>query len=410
MKFRALLGAAIAASAVFFTMQGCTTNGEATSGVKCTPGNYVFCRCADRAEGTKLCKEDGASFEACSTGASGECAGGEDLTDPNTGKEVDPPDEKPPEEAGPPGSAVDACPGKPTAVTAGPDIVIDGDTAGANDELKGRAGACAAGGGGPDHVYHLQPTGSGALSIKVKGEGALNPLIYLRSTCTDEESQSSCAPPLGAGGLVQFQANVVNGRDYFLVVDGASGSAGKYKLTLKLTTGTFCGDGKVDSGEACDDGNKVEGDGCSNSCRAVNGDPATADCAAPHRVDVWKGATVSGTGGNTKYGNPFTTPGTSCDRDIGTNPSPDHVYEVTAHSAGTLKVTLTAADATLKPQLIARNTCPDGATQGAGMCGYNGAAGPATMSFAVQNNQKVYVAATGALTSKGPYTIKFELP
>jgi len=41
------------------------SNGTGTS-AKCTPGNYVFCRCADRSEGTKLCNNDGASFGACS--------------------------------------------------------------------------------------------------------------------------------------------------------------------------------------------------------------------------------------------------------------------------------------------------------------------------------------------------------
>ncbi len=32
----------------------------------CTPGNYVFCRCKNRSEGTKLCHADGLSFDACS--------------------------------------------------------------------------------------------------------------------------------------------------------------------------------------------------------------------------------------------------------------------------------------------------------------------------------------------------------
>src|SRR5688572_20793495 len=32
----------------------------------CTPGAYVFCRCENRKEGSKLCKEDGESFGACS--------------------------------------------------------------------------------------------------------------------------------------------------------------------------------------------------------------------------------------------------------------------------------------------------------------------------------------------------------
>lgn len=31
----------------------------------CTPGNYVYCRCADRSEGTKLCNDDGQSFKPC---------------------------------------------------------------------------------------------------------------------------------------------------------------------------------------------------------------------------------------------------------------------------------------------------------------------------------------------------------
>ena len=418
MKFHAFLGAALAASAFILVAQGCTTNGDASpGGIKCTPGNYVFCRCADRAEGTKLCKEDGASFEACSTGNAGECVGGEDLTDPGTGEPVDPP-VNPPTKAGPPGSPVDACPGKPTAVTPGTEIVVDGDTTGAKSDLKGRQGACSAGDGGPDHVYHLQPTGSGQLSIKVDGEGAFNPLMYLRTTCTDEESQSSCAPPLGPGGLVQFQTNVISGRDYFLVVDGASGTAGKYKLTMKLTTGAFCGDGKVDTGEACDDANKTEGDGCSNSCRAVDGNPAGADCVAPHKVDMWKGSTVSGTGSTVTYGNTFMKTGTSCivsTKDL--NLAPDHIYAVTAHSAGTLNITLTP-EAAFKAQIVVRRACNDpntsdlDANKTARLCANSGGPEGAveTLAVPVQNNETVYVAAEGEQTAKGAYTIKFELP
>jgi hypothetical protein len=39
--------------------------GAAPGSVKCTPGNYVFCRCEDRSEGTKLCRPDGISFDMC---------------------------------------------------------------------------------------------------------------------------------------------------------------------------------------------------------------------------------------------------------------------------------------------------------------------------------------------------------
>jgi cysteine-rich repeat protein len=382
--------------------------------VHCTPGNYVFCRCADRAEGTKLCKEDGASFEACATSANGECAGGEDLTDPQTGNEVQPPPEatKPPEQAGPPGSPVDACPGKPTAVTPGAATVIDGDTTGAKSDLKGKTGACAVGDGGPDHVYDVVATGSGSLDIQVQGMDALNPLVYVRTTCADEASQNACAPPLGAAKLVKTQINVIVGQHYFVVVDGASGSAGKYKLTMKLTTGTFCGDGKIDPGEACDDVNKTDGDGCSPSCKAINGDPATADCTTPHAVHMWKGATVVGTGSTTSYGNTFKKTGTSCTVSTSDlNLAPDHVYEVTAHAAGTLKVTLTPTEATFNMEIVARTTCADPNSQAAGMCANDGGAGAVeTMSYAMNSGEKIYVAAEGALNAKGSYTIKFELP
>ncbi len=412
MKISRWLGAVLAATALFIGSQGCSSTSDASpTGVRCTPGNYVFCRCADRAEGTKLCKEDGASFEACTTGAAGQCVGGEDLTDPGTGTPVDP--DPIPTEAGAPGSPVDACPGKPTAVTPGAAIVVDGDTTGAASDLKGKTGACGVGEGGPDHVYHLQPTGSGSLDIQLQGMDALNPLIYLRTACADEASQSACAPPLGAGKLVKLQANVLAGRDYFLVVDGASGSAGKYKLTLKLTTGSFCGDGKIDTGEACDDINKVDGDGCSPSCTAVNGDPAAADCANPHAVHMWKGATVTGTGSTNTYGNTFANPGTSCDPNIGSNLAPDHVYEVTAHAAGTLKVTMTPTEATYNVQLVARKTCTDKNTQAGdtlAKCNAQSAGVAEVITVPVTNGEKVYVAADGTLNAKGTYTIKFELP
>jgi hypothetical protein len=44
---------------------GCKSNAADPAARICTPGNYVFCRCEDRSEGTKLCLADGASFEDC---------------------------------------------------------------------------------------------------------------------------------------------------------------------------------------------------------------------------------------------------------------------------------------------------------------------------------------------------------
>ncbi len=416
MRLSKVLGSALAVLGVFVSVQACTLGGDSATSEQrlCTPGAYVFCRCADTAPGTKLCKDDGKSFDACTTGESGVCKGGE-VSDPDTGKPVDesgnivPEGENPKQ---PVTNDIETCPGKPTAVAPGADVVVTGDTTGARDDLKGKAGACIAGSGGPDHVYRLQPTGTGQLAIKVQGEGALNPTVYLRTTCGDEASQSACAETTGAGGIEQFSTNVVTGKEYFLVVDGASGSAGKYTITMKLTAGSFCGDGKVDTNEACDDGNKVEGDGCSNSCQKVDGDPATANGCPGQPVALWAGRTVTGTGSTTTLGNTFTKTGSSCTVSTNNlNAAGDHVYEVTAHGAGTMKVTLTP-DAGVNLMLVARTTCTDPATQAANMCSNNGSEGGVeTLSLPVTAGEKISVAVDGAGTvnNKGNYNISFAL-
>jgi hypothetical protein len=57
----AFLSVSMAALACF---GGCSAK-PAGDAKLCTPGNYVYCRCANRDEGTKLCNDDGMSFQAC---------------------------------------------------------------------------------------------------------------------------------------------------------------------------------------------------------------------------------------------------------------------------------------------------------------------------------------------------------
>jgi cysteine-rich repeat protein len=44
---------------------GCATKVETTPERICTAGAYVYCRCQDRSDGTKLCNADGTAFGAC---------------------------------------------------------------------------------------------------------------------------------------------------------------------------------------------------------------------------------------------------------------------------------------------------------------------------------------------------------
>lgn len=413
MSFRAFFTSCLAYAVVFAAVEGCSSSAATSDERLCSPGAYVFCRCADRTEGTKLCKDDGKSFEPCSTGADGECAGGE-VEDPNTGTPIEQPDGgiAPVTQT----SEAEACPGQPVALTPGVSTVIDGDTSAAKDDLQGKTGgACAVGAGGPDHVYRLQPKGSGVLSVKVQALAPLDATVYMRTTCADEASQTSCAETTPAAGLEQFTRAVVTGQEYFLVVDGASGTKGKYQLTMKLTTGAVCGDGKIDTNEACDDGNKVEGDGCSNDCKKVDGNPTSADSCPGQVVHVWPGQKPTGAGMTDPAGgfaNKFMSTGTACGvSSNNVNAAPDHLYAVTAHAAGTLKVTLTP-DAAFNAMLVARSTCsaPQSQLPNTSTCGnLSLAGGIETLSFPVTNGQTVTVAADGAVGAKGPYSILFEL-
>ena len=414
MRLGSLLFSLATVTAVVIATQGCALL-EGTDTTKeekiCVPGAYVFCRCADRTPGTKLCKADAKSFEPCTTGSDGECVGGE-IDDPRTNEPI-PPDEDPDPNNNPPDkpNALESCPGRSTAVQPGVEVKLEGDTTTASGDRRGKQGACAVGAGANDHIYRLIASGSGNLEVRVEGSAGLDPVAYVRSTCDDEESQASCGPP-SAQKVAQLKLNVVTGREYYLVIDGASSSAGKYVATLKLTAGSFCGDGKVDQGEACDDGNKVENDGCANNCRQVNGNPTSGGACPGHPVHVWPGQTVTGTGATTDYGNTFSAPSQACVTD-GANNYSDHVYEVTPHASGNLVVTLSAATGKPLPNLMltARTTCTTVSTA-ANMCANESSAGGGEeMTFAVSNNKAVYVAVDGGgiTNNKGDYSISFKL-
>jgi len=85
----------------------CGQDSPATSTRICTPGNYVFCRCKDRSEGTKLCNGEGSGFapcEGCLSGSPDNILGEpEPAPEPGPTEDAAPqPDGAPPPDAGPP--------------------------------------------------------------------------------------------------------------------------------------------------------------------------------------------------------------------------------------------------------------------------------------------------------------------
>jgi hypothetical protein len=64
------LGALVLGAVGAFGSACTATKGDAQL---CKPGDLVFCRCADRSAGTKVCKADGNSFEPCALGENLPC-------------------------------------------------------------------------------------------------------------------------------------------------------------------------------------------------------------------------------------------------------------------------------------------------------------------------------------------------
>lgn len=414
MKLSKLAFSVVLATGVIGSAQGCSVfDNDATASQEqiCTPDANVFCKCANLARGTKRCADDGRSFEACRLPTGGACVGGE-IPDENTnqpvdsnGKVINPIQPK---------NVIESCPGRSTAAQPGVEVVIEGETTVATQDREGRQGACAVGGGANDHVYRIIPSGSGSLDVKVQGEGGLNPVAYIRTTCDDKESQVACAPP-GPAELAQMRTQVQTGKDYFLVIDGASTTTGKYTAKIKLATQAFCGDGKVDKDEACDDGNKAsDTDGCSNNCQKVTGNPPSGGTCPGQAVDVWPGRTVTGVGTTTSYGNAWSSPDRTC-FSAGTNDYQDHIYAVTPHETGTLTVSLTAPPTgTLANLMIsARRSCSDAATTTTQMCtnvSGSGGTGEETLTLPVTIGETVFIGIDGGgiTANKSDYTIAFK--
>jgi cysteine-rich repeat protein len=415
MKLGSFLISVGVALGTFIVAQGCSIFAGDTNANEdrlCTPGAYVFCRCADKAPGTKLCQTDGRSFAICQTNSTGECVGGE-IPDQRTGKELKP-EELPPEAKDPP-NAINSCPGRSLSPTPNVEMKLEGDTSTANGDRKGE-GSCASGDGAKDQVYHVIPSGSGRLQVKVTGaEGALSPVVYLRTSCDDVASQAACGPS-EPKATAQLATNVRTGKDYYLFIDGSSASAGKYTATVKLTTSSFCGDGVVDKDEACDDGNHTDDDGCGPNCGTVNGNPPSGASCPGQPVHVWSNVKVTGKGSTTapSYGNAWNAPNKTCD--VGTNSYQDHIYAVTPHATGNLTVSLTPPAQGTFPNLMitARRTCETPEANPLAMCANDKGSssdGLETFTFAVEQDKTVFVAIDGGgiTNNAGDYVVNFEL-
>ena len=254
---------------------GCASSTSATDtgAVKCTPGNYVFCRCQNREEGTKLCNDDGHSF--------GRCEPCETATNPVL---PDDPNHPPPEVDGgnadaratsatcgdkivqdgedcDDGNKVEddgcdstchlsginpittrSCPGLDTHVWAKP-VTYVGTTVGAplngsvSPNCKSDGMNPTSGAAGPDRIFHVTAHKTGNMTVTTT-DTDYDCLLYVTQACstTAPITYLQCAHnTIGVGGET-MTFPVTAGQSYSLFVDGAGISKvqGVFRLTIAI--------------------------------------------------------------------------------------------------------------------------------------------------------------------------------
>lgn len=268
---RRLLALALVGSIGLVIAGGCASSSSAADPtvVKCTPGNYVFCRCQNREEGTKLCNDDGHSF--------GKCEPCETLDNPVL---PDDPNNPPPDlDGGDPdaqpsnascgdkivqdgedcddGNKVEddgcdstchlagsnpvttrSCPGLDTHVWSKP-VTYVGTTVGSTQtgslspNCKSDGVNPTSGSLGPDRVFNVTAHKTGTMTVTTT-DTDYDCLIYVTQSCTSTPITSlTCAHnTIGVGGET-MTFPVTAGQSYSVFVDGAGIT--KYQGVFRLT-------------------------------------------------------------------------------------------------------------------------------------------------------------------------------
>lgn len=270
--------AALLSFGVVSLLLACTTTPKAKSDKECSPGAYVFCRCQDRQEGTKLCKDDGQSFgpcEPCETSdnpegplepgdpgpdqpfpepdagddggsnpngscGNGKVESGEDCDDGNT-NETDGCDSKC-KLAGATPFASNACPGLEVHVWGGPHSpTLASTTVGSgNRSVKPNCTTSAnptSGANSPDRVFKVTAHKSGTLKVTTSDVN-YNVFLWASEGCAPSENEYiTCVNESGAVGAESMTFPVEDGKTYHVFVDGSgidNTRQGSFRVTFSI--------------------------------------------------------------------------------------------------------------------------------------------------------------------------------
>jgi len=281
MSLRSSLSGVLVLAGVVATsiLIACTETPKAKVDKLCTPGAYVFCRCADRQEGAKLCKDDSQSFGPCEPCESSDNP--EIPIDPNEERPVDPPPKRdggPKEEGGtgqgecgdgivqdgedcddknatetdgcdktcklagtaPPAS--NACNGLKVHVWGGahkPSLIAT-TTGSGNRSAKTTCPSSAGntpttGSAGPDRVFEVIAHKSGMMTVAVTDTN-YNAFVYAGDACpADQVTWFACSNKVDGIGYETISFPVDTGKSYFVFVDGSLPTS----LDQNLLSGNF---------------------------------------------------------------------------------------------------------------------------------------------------------------------------
>ncbi len=314
------------------------------------------------------------------------------------------------------GTCVDDCPGNSFVLTTGTTLMLGGDTSMVNNLHGGPlcTGGVAAS-NGPECVYELVIQNPGTLKILVEQgpNSSLNPTLYLRSNCANDQTSLGCMSlsPIKEGAGF----DVPQPTTWWLFVDGEQGSSGDYVLTIDHQAAA-CGDGVVNTGETVD---------CGPNC-IPNGNNLFDDCALPEPVIIQPNVpntfpTVSTCG----YADDYTaSAGGGCAVAPGPG-GPDRLYEVIPTQNGTLTATIGyASDGTTnicETYTLTDPGCwdyvlwavgPEVCTNGPQIACADGHYTPVQLSFPVQGALSYFLMVDGnghSAKASGTYNLRLEL-
>lgn len=248
-----------------------------------------------------------------------------------------------------------SCPGTAITLTDSGDAFVGSVTGDTSSGVASIDSAKCGGGTANDLVYTFVPTAAGRATITL--QSSFDAILSARTDCAKGETEVSCMATPSGGGETSIAVSATAGQPISIVVDGADGHSGSFKLDVAIGK-TVCGDGLAQLPEQCDDGNTIDGDGCSSTCQLEALGSAQGTCpGTPFFIAASTTAKTVSFAGDTSLSAKENFSSSVCSNDGG----PEIVYAFTPAASGALALSLTASFEL--PSIMVRRECFSYATE-----------------------------------------------